>query len=118
MGALQILDLVLPLIEKLPTLEQSVVAFVHSIGNMVNGGVSGEEIVSAIDQSLPRITDAIVANTSASQGPEIPVRNLAPAPVNPADLIRSPLTTGGAGQMAEGHDPTDTTNIADRASQG
>lgn len=71
MNPLSILALVLPLIEKLPTVEAGVMGFVKAVHGMIAGGLDVQSVVGAVEQSLPNITQAIVANTPHAGTPEV-----------------------------------------------
>lgn len=67
MNPLAVLGIVLPLIEKLPTIEQGIMGLVKAIHGMVQGGINPSEVAGAVEQSLPQITASILANTPHAQ---------------------------------------------------
>jgi hypothetical protein len=69
MNALQIFTMLLPMIQELPTVESGVAALFSAVKAMIGGGFSAPEVLGIVDQGLPAITAAIVANTPAAKPP-------------------------------------------------
>lgn len=69
---LAILDIVLPIISKLPTIESGIMSLVTAVKGMIQGGANADDVSNAVEQSLPSIASAIVANTPHAQPPAPP----------------------------------------------
>jgi hypothetical protein len=73
MNPLTILQITIPVIEQLPSVLVGIEALVSAIQTAIRLGASFDEAMSAVKQSLPALTAAIIANTPhASVPPQIP----------------------------------------------
>lgn len=79
MNPLAIIGMILPVIEQLPTVESGVMALWGAISKMAQGGFSPGDVFGAVEQSLPAITSAIVANTKAAPPAPPPAPPATPA---------------------------------------
>jgi hypothetical protein len=61
-----IISVIVPIIEQLPTVEQGVAALVNAIKAMIAKHPNANEVIATVEQMLPQLTSAIVANTAAA----------------------------------------------------